>query len=57
MKGLCEGHVDVRLHPPHTIGNSIQLQAALAIPQLFLTAHAQRCNSLHWGFVGKSGPR
>ena len=28
------GHVDVRLHPPHTIRNSIQLQAALAIPQV-----------------------
>ena len=39
VKWACKGsmrmgHVDVRLHPPHTIRNSIQLQAALAIPQV-----------------------
>ena len=30
-----EGQVDIHLHPPHTIGNSIQLQPDLAIPQLY----------------------
>ena len=54
VKWACKGsmqmgHVDVCIHPPHTIRNSIQLQAALAIPQVCsLSCKLTRT----WGFLG-----
>jgi len=43
------GHVDVHLHPPHTIRNSIQLQAALAIPQVYAAYHVNW--PVRWGVL------
>ena len=37
-EGQCIGHIDARLHHPRTTRNSIQLQTALAIPEL-ISAH------------------